>query len=261
MDALRDLVADLRAALTDLFRWVESFADKPHGATALFVFAFAESSFFPIPPDVLLIPLCLGDPARSFWFATICTAGSVVGGAFGYGLGYWGGRPLVRRMFRAERVAAVERMYGRYNAWATGIAGLTPIPYKIFTVSGGAFAIDFKVFLLASLVSRGLRFFAVAALLYVFGEPIRGFIEDNLDWLSVAFVILLVLGFWLAGKGLGRAGRAGDNAAGPGAAGLPPAGGYAGGEAAPAPAAADAGDEAAEDPDRRAGADAGGPRG
>jgi membrane protein YqaA with SNARE-associated domain len=207
MDALRALAADLRAALGDLFHWVESFADKPYGGTALFVFALAESSFFPIPPDVLLIPLCLGDPPRAFWFAAICTAGSVVGGACGYGLGYWGGRPLVRRMFRAERVAAVERLYDRYNAWATGIAGLTPLPYKLFTVSGGAFAIDFKIFMLASVVSRGLRFFAVAGLLYVFGEPIRDFIDDNLGWLTIAFVILLVLGFWLTGKGLGRAGR------------------------------------------------------
>ncbi len=222
MDALRALVADLRAALADLFHWVESFADKPYGGTALFIFAFAESSFFPIPPDVLLIPLCLADPSRAFWFAAVCTAGSVVGGAFGYGLGYWGGRPLVKRMFRAERVAAVERLYDRYNAWATGIAGLTPLPYKLFTVSGGAFAIDFKVFMLASVVSRGLRFFAVAALLYVFGEPIRGFIDANLGRLTIAFVILLVLGFWLTGKGLGRAGR------------TRPGAGDAGGEVAPA---------------------------
>ena len=197
----------LRAALAGLFHWVEGFADKPYGGAALFVLAFAESSVFPIPPDVLLIPLCLGDPSRAFWFAAVCTAGSVAGGAFGYGLGYWGGRPLVKRMFRAERVAAVERMYDRYNAWATGIAGLTPLPYKIFTVSGGAFAIDFKVFLIASALARGLRFFAVAGLLYVFGEPIQGFIDDNLGWLSVVFVILLVLGFWLVGKGFGRAGR------------------------------------------------------
>jgi membrane protein YqaA with SNARE-associated domain len=206
MDALRAFAADLRAGLTSLFHWVESFADKPYGGAALFVFAFAESSVFPIPPDVLLIPLCLGDPSKAFWFAAICTAGSVLGGAFGYGLGLWGGRPLVRKLFRPERVAAVERLYGRYNAWATGIAGLTPLPYKLFTVSGGAFAIDFKIFMLASVLSRGLRFFAVAGLLYVFGEPIRVFIDDNLGWLSVAFVILLVLGFWLVGRGFGRAG-------------------------------------------------------
>lgn len=214
MDTLRALFHDLEARLTALFHWVESFADKPYGGAALFVLAFAESSFFPIPPDVLLIPLCLGDPSRAFWFATICTVGSVLGGAFGYGLGYWGGRPLLLRMFRAEKVATVERMYDRYNAWATGIAGLTPIPYKIFTVAGGAFAINFRVFVIASVVSRGLRFFAVAALLYIFGEPIKGFIDANLGWLTIAFVVLLVLGFWLVGKGFGRASRSGQAAEG-----------------------------------------------
>lgn len=211
MDALRTLIGELRAVLAGLFHWVESFADKPYGGAALFVLAFAESSVFPIPPDVLLIPLCLGDPSRAFLFAAICTAGSVVGGAFGYSLGYWGGRPLVKRLFPAAKVAAVERLYGRYNAWATGIAGLTPVPYKIFTVSGGAFAIEFRIFLLASALSRGLRFFVIAGLLYLFGERIRAFIDANLGWLSVAFVILLVLGFWLVGRGFGRAGR--DDAA------------------------------------------------
>lgn len=207
MEFLHSLVAELRASLTALFHWVEGFADKPYGGTALFVLAFAESSVFPIPPDVLLIPLCLGDPSKAFWFAAICTAGSVIGGGFGYGLGYWGGRPLVKKLFPPAKVAAVERLYGRYNAWATGVAGLTPLPYKIFTVSGGAFSIDFRIFLLASVLSRGLRFFAIAGLLYLFGEPIRTFIDDNLGWLSVAFVILLLLGFWLVGKGFGRAGR------------------------------------------------------
>lgn len=232
MEALRALLHDLEARLTALFHWVESFADKPYGGAALFVLAFAESSFFPIPPDVLLIPLCLGDPSKAFWFAGICTVGSVLGGAAGYGLGYWGGRPLVRRMFRAEKVAAVERLYDKYNAWATGIAGLTPLPYKIFTVSGGAFAINFRVFLIASLISRGLRFFAVAALLYVFGEPIRTFIDDNLGWLSVAFVILLIAGFWLVGKGFGRAGGRGGAAPEASAAGAdgPDGGGEPGGE-------------------------------
>ena len=122
-----------------------------------------ESSFFPIPPDVLLIALCLGRPDLAFWFATVCAVASVLGGMAGYGIGFWGGRPLLKRLFRADRVRAVESYYDRYNAWATGIAGLTPIPYKVFTLSGGAFSIDFKIFVLASIVSRSLRFFAVAA--------------------------------------------------------------------------------------------------
>jgi membrane protein YqaA with SNARE-associated domain len=186
---------------------VQSFAYSPYGGSALFVFAFAESSFFPIPPDVLLIPLCLGDPSRAFWFAFLCSAGSVLGGAAGYGIGYWGGRPLVYKLFPEEKVVAVERMYDRWNAWATGIAGLTPLPYKLFTISGGACAINFRVFLLASVVSRSLRFFGVAGLLYLYGEPIRSFIEEYLNVLSIAFVVLLLAGFWLVGHGLGRGTR------------------------------------------------------
>lgn len=197
----------LQLLLRDLLHWVESFADSPHGVWALVALSFAESSFFPVPPDVLLIALCLGNPERAFWFAAVCAASSVVGGMAGYGIGFYGGRPLLKRLFRAERIRAVESYYKRYNAWATGIAGLTPLPYKLFTLSGGAFSIDFKIFVLASIVSRSLRFFAVAAIVNWLGDPAKRFIEDHLGWLTIAFVILLVLGFWIAGKGAHRATR------------------------------------------------------
>jgi membrane protein YqaA with SNARE-associated domain len=203
MDQLHDL-------LRDLLLWVESFADSPYGIWALVVLSFAESSFFPVPPDVLLIALCLGKPELAFWFAAVCAASSVVGGIAGYGIGFYGGRPLLRRLFRPDRVRAVESYYDRYNAWATGIAGLTPLPYKLFTVSGGAFSINFKIFVLASAVSRSLRFFAVAAIVYWLGDAAKRFIEDYLGWLTIAFVILLVLGFWIAGKGARRAAREGE---------------------------------------------------
>jgi len=197
----------LEEKLHALLYWVEAFAETPYGVTALFLIAFAESSFFPIPPDVLLIALCLGDPSSALWFATVCTVGSVLGGGLGYGIGRYGGRPLLKRLFSQDKIAPVEHYYDRWNAWATGVGGLTPLPYKLFTIAGGVFAVDFKVFLLASLVARGLRFFTIALLIYFFGESIRSFIEANLNWLSIAFVILLILGFWMVRHGFGHASR------------------------------------------------------
>ncbi len=131
----------------------------------------------------------------------------MLGGIAGYGIGYYGGRPLLRRLFSQRWIEAVESYYDRYNAWATGIAGLTPLPYKVFTISGGAFSINFKIFVLASVVSRSLRFFVVAGLIYLIGEPAKALIERHLGWLTVAFVILLIGGFYLVGRGARRAGR------------------------------------------------------
>ena len=211
MELLRDLWLRLHETLSGLLHWVEEFAATPYGGWALFVLAFAESSVFPIPPDILLIALCLGDPGSSFWFAAICSLGSVLGGMAGYALGYFGGRPLLYKMFPAESIEWVESYYDRYNAWATGIAGLTPLPYKLVTISGGVFAIQFKIFVLASAISRSARFFAVAAVVYVFGDAAKVFIEKHLNWLSIAFVILLVLGFWVISRSSRRARKsAGD---------------------------------------------------
>jgi len=204
---LRDLWHDLHGLLSQLLHWVEAFAATSYGGWALFGLAFLESSVFPVPPDVLLIALCLGRPDLSFWFAAICAAGSVLGGMAGYALGYFGGRPLLLKMFDAEKVRAVERYYDKYNAWATGVAGLTPLPYKLFTISGGAFAINFKVFLIASAISRTARFMMVAGLIYVLGETAKTFIEKYLNLLTIAFVVLLVLGFWLIGRSARRAGN------------------------------------------------------
>jgi membrane protein YqaA with SNARE-associated domain len=200
MSALSELKLWIHELLHGLLEWVESFAGTPYGGWALFLISFAESSFFPVPPDVLLIALCLGDPSQSFVFATICAAGSVLGGMAGYGIGFYGGRPLLKRWFKAARLQAVEAYYDRYNAWAIGIAGLTPLPYKLFTISGGAFSINFRVFVVASILSRSARFFLVAGLIYLFGESIRAFIDDYLGLLTIAFVILLILGFWLVGR-------------------------------------------------------------
>lgn len=214
IERLREGAAWARDLLHDLLAWVESFAATPYGTWALFWIAFAESSFFPIPPDVLLIALCLGDPERSLWFALICSLGSILGGAAGYGIGLWGGRPLLLRLFPKKRIDAVSAYFDRYNAWAVGIAGLTPIPYKIFTIAGGACKIDFRIFMLASVASRSLRFFAIAVLMWWFGEPIKGFIDAHLGWLTIAFVALLIGGFWFAGRAGGRASGGGDEGEG-----------------------------------------------
>ena len=180
-----------------LFAWIDSLAAMPHPSLWLFLLAFAESSFFPIPPDVLLITLGVASPDKALWYALVCSLGSVVGGAVGYGIGLFGGRPLLYRFFNENKIHAVEKLYDRYNAWATGIAGLTPIPYKVFTIAGGAFKINFKIFVLASMVSRTLRFMAEGAMLYFFGSSIRDFLFKWFNWVSIAFVVLLVGGFWL----------------------------------------------------------------
>lgn len=180
-----------------LFAFIDSLAMMPHPGWWLFLLAFAESSFFPIPPDVLLVTLGVANPERAIWYGFICSLGSVLGGMLGYGIGLYGGRPLLYKIFSEGKIHAVERLYDRYNAWATGVAGLTPIPYKVFTIAGGAFKINFKVFVLASLVSRSLRFMAEGVLLYIFGDSIRDFLFQWFNWISIAFVVLLVGGFWL----------------------------------------------------------------
>jgi membrane protein YqaA with SNARE-associated domain len=194
-----------------LLEWIHSLAALPHPGLWLFLFAFAESSFFPIPPDILLITLGVASPERAIWYGFVCSAGSVLGGILGYGIGLYGGRPLVYRFFKEAKIRAVERLYDRYNAWATGIAGLTPIPYKVFTIAGGAFKINFKIFVIASIGSRSLRFMTEGVLLYLYGESIKKFLVEWFNWLSIAFVILLIGGFWVVQHYGRRASRHDDD--------------------------------------------------
>lgn len=184
-----------------LYDWVLHWADTPYGPAALFALSLAESSFFPIPPDPLLIALCLGAAKRSLRFAAIATAASVVGGVIGYAIGA-GAWHLTQDWFFAyvpgvgpEAFARVQALYDQYDFWAVFLAGLTPIPYKVFTLSSGVFGINFGVFVLASVLSRGLRFFVVAALIRRFGPTIAGFIDKYFDLLAIAFGVLLVGGF------------------------------------------------------------------
>ena len=175
--------------------WVISWAYTPYGGMALFLNAFVESFFFPLPPDVLLIALAILRPPLSFVYAAICSVGSVLGGFAGYMLGLKGGRPLLRRLISEERIQFVERYYQKYDIWAVGIAGFTPIPYKVFTISAGAFDLDLKRFILISLVSRSARFFLVGLVIFIFGETAKLYLTKYSGTFSIAFVALLILGF------------------------------------------------------------------
>lgn len=190
-----------------LYDWVLSLAHHPSGPWALFLLAVAESSVFPIPPDVLLIALCVGAIARSYRFAAIATAGSVVGGMLGYAIGHtlWvgpGGQDSAVALFFFEHVpgmthAGFDRLralYDQWNFWVVFTAGFTPIPYKIITITAGVFQIDFPLFVLASLVGRAGRFFLVAALIHRYGASITAFIDRWFNLLAIAFTVLLVGG-------------------------------------------------------------------
>ena len=172
----------------------------PFGTLGLFAVSFAESSFFPIPPDILLIALAVTTPKAALFLAMIATVGSVLGAIFGYFMGLKGGRPILRKFVSAEKIALVENYYKKYDVWAVGIAGFTPIPYKIFTISAGVFSLNFTRFLIVSIISRGGRFFLVGGAIYIFGEKISRLIERYANIISVAFIVLLVGGFYIVKK-------------------------------------------------------------
>lgn len=194
-----------------LYDWVLSWGNSRWGWLALFLLAVAESSIFPIPPDVLLIALCLGVTARSFRYAGLCLAGSIIGAVIGYGIGFflWQNTAgeytalaefFFRHVFSMESFVEVGDLYDRYNFWIVFTAGFTPLPYKLFTITGGLFHINFAMFILASIISRGLRFFLIAGLIWKFGAPIKNFIDKYFNLLAIAFTILLIGSFVLVGK-------------------------------------------------------------
>jgi membrane protein YqaA with SNARE-associated domain len=172
-----------------------------YGVWALFVIAFVESSFFPIPPDVFLIAMCIAAPTRAFRYAAVCAAGSVAGGAFGYGLGLWFMDPVGQQIIAwyglEHKYDTVQDYYRTYDVWAVAAAGFTPLPYKLFTITAGAFKLNFPTFVLVSLVSRSARFFLVAAFIWKFGEPVQRYIDKYFNLLSIVFMVLLIGGFVL----------------------------------------------------------------
>jgi len=189
----------VRNPIRSLYDWVLGWADRPGGVWALCGISFAESSFFPIPPDILLIPLCLAAPRRSFWYAALCTASSVIGGMFGYAIGWLFfdsvGDWIIEFYGLHGLFDQVAGWYAVYAGWIVAGAGFTPIPYKVFTIAAGFFRVNFAIFVLASMVGRGGRFFLVAALLRYFGEPMKDFIDRWFNVLTVVLAVLFVGGF------------------------------------------------------------------
>jgi len=185
--------------LRRLYDWTMAKAAHPHAVWWLAVVSFAESSFFPIPPDVMLIPMVIARPSRAFFYAAVCLAASVAGGLGGYAIGYFLfetlGEPLVALYAAPGALEAVREQYHAYGWWIVFGGGLTPVPYKIITIASGALALDPLAFTGASIVGRGLRFFLVAALLWKFGPPIRNLIEARFGLMTTLFFVLLVGGF------------------------------------------------------------------
>ncbi|MFQ5889916.1 MAG: YqaA family protein [Gemmatimonadota bacterium] len=185
--------------LRRLYHWVIGWADRPGGPLALIGISFAEASFFPIPPDVLLIPLALGRPARALWFAFLCTVASVSGAMVGYLIGsalyHSVGLPILELYGLTEKYRTVGTLYEQNLVLSLGTAGFTPIPFKVFTIAAGGFSVSFPAFVAISAVSRGARFFLVAGLIRVLGERIRRFIERYFNLLTILFAVLLIGGF------------------------------------------------------------------
>ncbi len=184
-----------------LYDWVLGWAESPYALVALFVISLAEASFFPIPPDVLLIPICLGAARKGFQYALICSVASVMGGLLGYWIGMAGWAELSGFFFQyipgfsPDKFEHVKALYVEHGIAIVFTAGFSPIPYKLFTITSGVMDLALGPFLLASAVSRSLRFFIVAGLIYRYGEPICDFIDRYFNILALLFSLLLVGGF------------------------------------------------------------------
>ncbi|MGB5287560.1 MAG: YqaA family protein [Ignavibacteriaceae bacterium] len=194
--------------LRNLYDWVLHWSKTPYGTAALFLLAFAESSFFPIPPDALLIAMVLGSTKKAFRFAFICLVGSVSGALLGYAIGHylwWTPSNEFTGIaefffnnipgFTPQAFYDIQKLYVDYDFWIIFTAGFTPLPYKVITISSGAFNINIVMFIVASIISRGARFFLVAALIWKFGPQIKSFIDKYFNWLAIAFTVLLIGGF------------------------------------------------------------------
>jgi len=192
------------------YDWLLHWSKTPYGWLVLFIWAFTESSFFPIPPDAFLIAMVLGARKRAFTFALAASIASLLGGIFGYSIGHflwWDGPGIYSSLaqffyqsipgFTEAAFLEIQKLYATWGFWVVFTAGFTPIPYKVITISAGAFDINFTVFVVASALSRSARFYLVSWLLWKYGKPIQAFIDRYFNLLSIAFVVLLVAGFFL----------------------------------------------------------------
>lgn len=192
----------LPSPLRRLYDWTLDLAAKKHAAWALSVVSFIESSVFPIPPDVLLIPMVLSNRAKAWWYALLCTIASVLGALLGYAIGALlfdtVAQPILSFYGYADKFEDFAGRYNEWGVWVVLIAGLTPFPFKVITIASGATGLGLPVFILASIVARGIRFFAVAGLIYVFGPPVRAFVEKRLGLVFAVSLAVLVGGFVVA---------------------------------------------------------------
>ncbi len=187
--------------LRALYDWTMRLAEHPQAMWALALIAFIEASVFPIPPDIIMIPMILARPSRAWLIATVALAASVIGGLLGYAIGALAfetlGQPILESLGKAEAAAEFNERFNGVGFWAVLIAGLTPFPYKVITIMSGWTGMPLATFIATSIIARGLRFFVVAALLWKYGAPIRDFIERRLGLMFALFILLLIGGFYV----------------------------------------------------------------
>jgi len=190
--------------LRRLYDWVLDLSARPWAPKALAVISFVESSVFPIPPDVMLVPMCLAKPHRAFWYAGICTVASVLGGLLGYAIGALLydtlGQFLIRLYGYGDKLETFRAAYAEWGHWIILIKGATPIPYKVITIASGFAGYNLLWFTALSIITRGVRFYLVATLIYFWGEPARAFIERRLGLVMLLFVAIFIAGFFAATK-------------------------------------------------------------
>lgn len=187
--------------LRRLYDWTIGLSSSPYALGALAVVAFVESSFFPIPPDILMIPMILARPNRAFVIAGVALMASVLGGLFGYAIGAFAfdsvGQPILASLGKADSMAEFNTRFNDLGFWPVLVAGITPFPYKVITIMSGWTGLPLGTFIVTSIIARGLRFFIVAGLLWKFGAPIRDFIEKRLGLVFIVFCVVLIGGFYL----------------------------------------------------------------